>query len=94
MKEGAVPRKLPLASKEKVECEIDKLVKLKILQPMEYSEWGTPIVPIAKKNGSIRICGDFKVILNPYLVVEKYSLPRIEDIFSKLHGERNFQTWI
>ncbi|XP_065356388.1 uncharacterized protein LOC135950789 [Calliphora vicina] len=84
------PRPLPLAIKDKVEKEIDNLVRMNILQPVGYCEWGTPIVPIVKKNGGIRICGDFKVTLNPYLNVEKYPLPRIEDIFSKLHGGEEF----
>ena len=43
-----------------------------------------------KKNGNIRICEDFKVTLNPHLNVEKYSLPRTKDIFSKLHGGEEF----
>lgn len=84
------PRPLPLAIKDKVEQEIEKLVNMNILEPVRYSEWGTPIVPVLKKNGSIRICGDFKVTLNPHLHVEQYPLPRIEEIFSKLYGGEEF----
>lgn len=84
------PRPLPLAIKNKVESGVDDLVKMGILKPVEYSEWGTPIVPILKKDGSVSICGDFKVTLNPFLMVEKYPLPRIEEIFAKLHGGVEF----
>lgn len=84
------PRPVPLAIKEKVEKEIDMLVSLKVLEGVKYSEWGTPIVPIIKKNGGIRICGDFKVTVNPSLNVDKYPLPRIEELFAKLHGGEEF----
>ncbi|XP_037811309.1 uncharacterized protein K02A2.6-like [Lucilia sericata] len=84
------PRPLPLGLKDKVEASLESLVKLKILQPVEYSVCGTPIVKIMKKDVSIRICGDFKVTLNLYLMIEKYPLPRIEEIFAKLYGGEEF----
>ena len=64
------PRPLLVAIKDKVENEINNLVQIGVLQPVKYCEWGTPIVPIIKKNWNIRICGDFKVTLNPHLNVE------------------------
>ena len=84
------PRRLPFAIKDKVEKEILKLVDLKILEPVNYSEWGTPIVPILKKNGEVRICGDYKVTLNSQLCVDKYCLPKIDELFTKLHGGVEF----
>ncbi|XP_036348039.1 uncharacterized protein K02A2.6-like [Rhagoletis pomonella] len=84
------PRPVPLAIRDKVDKEITKHVKLDVLEPVEYCEWGTPIVPVLKKTGDVRICGDFKVTLNPHLKVEKYPLPRIEDLFSKLYGGEEF----
>lgn len=84
------PRPVPLAIKPKVEEEIDKLLRLGVLEQVDYSSWGTPIVPILKKNGEIRICGDYKVTVNPQLVVEQYPLPRIEELFAKLHGGKEF----
>ena len=56
----------------------------------EYSEWATPIVPVVKRNGSVRVCGDFKVSVNPVLRAEQYPLPRIEDIFANLAGGKQF----
>lgn len=84
------PRPLPLALKDRVEKEIEKLVRLGVLEPVDYSEWGTPIVPVLKKSGEVRICGDYKTTLNPFLKVEQYPLPRIEELFAKLHGGQEF----
>lgn len=55
---------------------------------MEHSQWGTPVVPIIKPDGSVRLCGDYKLTLNPYLEVDHFPLPHIDDILHILsHGE-------
>ena len=61
-----------------------------ILRKVEYSEWATPIVPIPKKDGTVRLCGDFKVTVNPVLKVDKYPLPKIVDIFATLAEGKHF----
>ncbi|XP_060519138.1 uncharacterized protein K02A2.6-like [Cylas formicarius] len=76
--------------KPKIEQELDRLVKNKVLVPTEFSKWATPIVPILKKNGGIRICGDFKVTLNSQLEFQQFPLPRIEYLFSQLEGGMKF----
>lgn len=42
-------RPLPFALRAKVENELDNLQKLGILKAVDYSPWGTPIVPVLKK---------------------------------------------
>ena len=84
------PRQVPYALRPKVEAELTRLEKDGILSKVEYSEWATPIVPVVKRNGSVRVCGDFKVSVNPVLRVEQYPLPRIEDIFANLAGGKHF----
>lgn len=46
--------------------------------------------PVLKKDGSIRICGDFKVTINPVLSAEQYPLPLIGDLFTGLAGGQKF----
>ena len=71
------PPQVPYALCLKVEAELTPLEKHGILSKVEYSEWATPIVPVVKRNGLVRVCGDFKVSVNPVRLAEHYPLPHI-----------------
>ncbi|KAF8790114.1 hypothetical protein HNY73_005187 [Argiope bruennichi] len=75
------PRPVPFALKERIETELKRLVAEDIIEP---------VVPVIKQNGNLRICGDYKVTINPGLKIEQYPLPRIEDIFAELSGGEFF----
>ncbi|XP_011883635.1 PREDICTED: uncharacterized protein K02A2.6-like [Vollenhovia emeryi] len=95
LKDSAVPvslkaRRLPFALMKKVETEINRLVKLKHLEKIDISEWSTPIVPVIKKDGSVRICGNFKLTINPYVVIDRHPIPLIDEIFAALSGGTKF----
>ena len=47
-----------------------------ILEPVQFSEWATPVVPILKGDGSIRLCGDYKVTVNRETKVDTYPFVR------------------
>lgn len=83
-------RTVPYAIRPKVEAELEALIKSGVLEPVSRSDWGTPIVPVPKKDGSVRICGDFKVTVNPVLAAEQYPLPLINDLFAGLAGGEKF----
>ena len=44
--------------------EIERLQEVGLIVPVTHFEWAAPIVPIGKGDGSIRICGNYKVTLN------------------------------
>ncbi len=53
---------------------------------MPNSKWATPLVPVVKKSGGVRLCGDFKVTINPELVADSYPLPTLDDLQEKMNG--------
>ena len=66
------PRPVPFALKDGIEREFDKLQSVGIIEPIVFSEWAAPIIADPKKDSSIRICGDYKVTLNPSLEIVQY----------------------
>ena len=84
------PRPVPFAMKERIERELERLEKTGVIYPVNHSEWATPIVPIPKPDRSIRICGDYKVMVNSALHVDQYPLPIPEELFATLAGGKQF----
>lgn len=86
LKHRTVPSKLlPLIDKA-----IQKLETAGVLVKLNTSEWATPIVPVLKKEGTIRICGDYSVTLNPNLLVDDHPLPTIDELFASIAGGTTF----
>ena len=84
------PRPVPYAMKEKIEAELERLQKAGVIRRVSTSQWATPIVAVPKPDGSLRICGEYKVTLNPALMVDKHSLPTPESLFATLAGGHLF----
>ena len=84
------PRPVPYALQKKVDNELDRLQQEGILRPVDRSEWASPIVVVRKADGSVRVCGDYKVSINPYVETERYPMPNPQDLFSTLAGGKVF----
>ena len=83
-------RPVPYALREKVERELDRLQANGVIEPVQFSDWAAPIVPVVKKDGSVRICGDYKLTINQAAKTDTYPLPRIHDLFASLSGGTTF----
>ena len=83
-------RTIPLALREKVEAELERLESLGIIVPVQHSEWAAPVVPVLKQDGSMRLCGDYRVTINKAAKLDAYPLPRVEDLFAALSGGKYF----
>ena len=80
------PRSVPFIQKDQVNSELDNLLKLGVISPVQFSSWAAPIVPVLKKSGKTRICGDYKLTINQASPTDSYPLPIIEEIFANLSG--------
>jgi hypothetical protein len=68
--------------------QLEELLKKKLIRP-STSPWGAPVLFVKKKDGSLRLCVDYRR-LNRVTVKNKYPLPRIDDLFDQLKGARYF----
>ena len=84
-------RSVPYTLRDKVDTELRHLVGEGTLAPVQFSDWAAPIVVVLKSDkSSIRICGDFMHTVNPVSKLDKYPIPKVEDLFSTLAGGRLF----
>ena len=95
LKEGARPkfckaRNVPYAMRSGVEAALNKMVDEGQLEKVAYTDFATPIVPVPKPDSSVRICGDYKVTLNPMLELQRHPMPRQEDCTNAMNGGERF----
>ena len=70
--------------------ELKRLQQLGVIEPVTTAEWAAPIVPVIKGDGSIRICGDYKLMVNQVAKTNVYPLPKIDDLLANLAGGKKF----
>ena len=61
-----------------------------ILEKVTHAEWAAPIVLVPKGDGSLRLCGDYKMTVNRSIEIEQYPLPKANELFSSLSGGQQF----
>ncbi|KAK3745704.1 hypothetical protein QZH41_007913 [Actinostola sp. cb2023] len=83
-------RPLPFSMKKRVEEELSRLENNGVIRKVSHSEWATPVVPVIKPSGAIRLCGDYKTTLNTVLKMDRYPLPLVDEIFANLAGGQKF----
>ena len=84
------PRSVPFALKEAIEVELARLESEGVIEKINQSDWAAPIVAVPKSDGRIRICGDYKVTVNPHIEPDRHPLPKPEDLFASLAGGKKF----
>ena len=76
-------RPVPYAMRDKVVKEIDRLISEGICEPVSHSKWASGLVPVLKKDGSLRLCGDYKPV-NKAILLDRYPIPKVQDLLSGL----------
>ena len=83
-------RSVPYTVREKIDKEIDRLLKEGIISPVTNSPWAAPIVPVQRSEDKIRLCGDYKLTVNRAARLDTYPIPSLDDLFSGLAGGKVF----
>ncbi|XP_058753209.1 uncharacterized protein LOC131626411 [Vicia villosa] len=68
--------------------QLEDLLEKKFVRP-SVSPWGAPVLLVKKKDGSMRLCVDYRQ-LNKVTIKNKYPLPRIDDLMDQLVGASVF----
>ena len=76
-------RMAPIELKE-LKVQLQELLDKGFIRPI-VSSWGAPVLFVKKKDGSMRLCIDYRE-LNKVTIMNKYPLPRIDDLFEQLQG--------
>ena len=81
------PYRLPHAYQEQVRQELDEMLATGLIEKSN-SGWASPIVLVKKKDGSLRMCVDYRR-LNSVSQMDAYPMPRINDLIDGL-GQAKF----
>ena len=84
------PYRLPHAYRESVKKELEELLEQGIIIP-SGSDWAAPIVLVGKKDGSLRLCVDYRR-LNSISKADAYPMPRIDELIDGLGKARYIST--
>jgi ribonuclease HI len=68
--------------------QLQELMDKGFIRPSS-SPWGAPVLFVKKKDGSLRMCIDYRE-LNKLTIKNRYPLPRIDDLFDQLQGASYF----
>ena len=80
------PYRMAPAELKKLMAQLEELLSKGFIRP-STSPWGAPILFVEKKDGSLRLCIDYKQ-LNRAIIHNQYPLPSIDELFDQLQGYR------
>nr|GEX22333.1 putative reverse transcriptase domain-containing protein [Tanacetum cinerariifolium] len=80
------PYRLAPSEIQELSDQLQELADRGFIRP-STSPWGAPVLFVKKKDGSFRMCIDYRE-LNKITVKNRYPLPRINDLFDQLQGSR------
>ncbi|NBK90373.1 RNA-directed DNA polymerase, partial [Listeria monocytogenes] len=73
---------------QELKIQLQELLDIGFIRP-STSPWGAPVLFVKKKDGSMRLCIDYRE-LNHVTIKNRYPLPRIDDLFDQLQGAQFF----
>ena len=93
--DGSIPikqrmRRLPQNMAEEADKQVDDMLKRGVIEKSN-SPWASGVVLVKKKDGSFRLCVDYRA-LNNVIVKDACPLPKIDETFDSLTGAKWFST--
>ncbi|XP_063949939.1 uncharacterized protein LOC135152774 [Daucus carota subsp. sativus] len=82
------PYRMAPAEMKELAKQLQELLDKEVIRP-SVSPWGAPVLFVKKKDGSMRLCIDYRE-LNKLTIKNKYPLPQIDDLFDQLKGATYF----
>ena len=82
------PYRLAPSEMQELSNQLQELLDKGFIRP-SFSPWGAPVLFVKKKDGSFRMCIDYRE-LNKLTIKNRYPLPRIDDLFDQLQGSSYF----
>ncbi|KAD6118893.1 hypothetical protein E3N88_10164 [Mikania micrantha] len=82
------PYRLAPSEMQELSSQLQELLDKGFIRP-SFSAWGAPVLFVKKKDGSFRMCIDYRE-LNKLTIKNRYPLPRIDDLFDQLQGAQYF----
>ena len=74
------------AELNELKAQLEELLSKGFIRP-STSPWGAPVLFVKKKDGSLRLCIDYRQV-NQATMRNQYLLPRIDELFDQLHRSR------
>ncbi|GBG66391.1 hypothetical protein CBR_g60043 [Chara braunii] len=82
------PYRLSIPEATELKRQLEKLLRLGFIKPSN-SPWGAPVLFARKAEGTLRLCIDYRG-LNRYTIKNSYPMPRSDELFDRLAGNRFF----
>jgi hypothetical protein len=82
------PYRMSMPELVELKLQLKEMMDKGYIRP-SVSPWGAPVLFVKKKDGTLRLCIDYKQ-LNKVTIKNKYPLPRIDDLFDQLGGASVF----
>eukprot|EP00253_Pinus_taeda_P011652 PITA_11652 len=82
------PYRMSIPELTELKMQLQELLDKEYIRP-SVSPWGAPVLFVKKKDGTLRMCIDYRQ-LNKLTIKNKYPLPRIDELFDQVKGATVF----